>query len=302
VRWLVQRMSTEIAMAPGKRRVAIHPLESRELLEPDDLPQRQSLRFAGRWNPSSASTPDKPEKTLPSPALPRPPGHHQGAGHLHQRLTRPESGKDQCVTLTAVNAISDMVAPVVLLTVGGVLSNGLITIYSDINNRMREMTRERLEIRRGPAGQLLDEDSVAAIDRERLHEIDVQLPMMLRRHRLTGLSVLTIYVAIAVFGLSIVVIAVAVSTHDEIAARVALGLVVAGTIIMLLGLAVAATSVARSADAITYAVERTTKPGLSVVSLEGLARYISPSVGCCISVACRPGGVGVRLTGWLARY
>jgi hypothetical protein len=163
------------------------------------------------------------------------------------------------VTLTAVNAISDIVAPVVLLTVGGMLSNGLITIYNDIDNRMREMTRERLEIRRGPAGQVLDDDSVPAIDRERLYEIGVQLPMMLRRHKLTRVSVLIIYVAIAVFGLSIVVIAIAVSANDEIAGRVALGLVVAGTIIMLLGLAVAATSVARSADAITYAVERTAK-------------------------------------------
>jgi hypothetical protein len=60
------------------------------------------------------------------------------------------------VTLTAVNAISDMVAPVVLLTVGGMLSNGLITIYKDIDNRMRDMTRERLQIRRGPAGRVLD--------------------------------------------------------------------------------------------------------------------------------------------------
>ncbi len=47
------------------------------------------------------------------------------------------------MALTAVDAISDMVAPVVLLTVGGMLSNGLITIYSDIDNRMRDMTRER---------------------------------------------------------------------------------------------------------------------------------------------------------------
>lgn len=41
------------------------------------------------------------------------------------------------MTLIAVNAISDMVAPVVLLTVGGMLSNGLITIDSDIDNRIR---------------------------------------------------------------------------------------------------------------------------------------------------------------------
>jgi hypothetical protein len=165
------------------------------------------------------------------------------------------------VTLIAVNAISDMVAPVVLLTVGGMLSNGLITIYNDIDNRIRDMTRERLEIRGGPAGQLLDTDSVPAIDQERLIEIGNQLPMLLRRHKLTRLSVLTIYAALVVLGLSIVVIALAVALEDEIIGRVALGLVVAGTVILLLGLGVAAMSLARSADAITYAVKRTTKFG-----------------------------------------
>jgi Protein of unknown function (DUF2721) len=152
-----------------------------------------------------------------------------------------------------------MVAPVVLLTVGGMLSNGLITIYNDITNRMREMTRERLEIRRGPAGEVLDDTSMPALDQERLHEIGVQLPMMLRRLKLTRASVLAIYVSIVVCGLSIIAIAVAVSTDAEIAGRLALGLVVAGTAIMLVGLAVAVASVAKSADAISYAVERTSK-------------------------------------------
>ena len=165
------------------------------------------------------------------------------------------------MTLTAVNAINDIVAPVVLLTVGGMVSNGLITIYNDINNRMRDMTRERLEIWRGPAGQVLDPDGVPAIGQERLTEIGVQLPMLLRRLKLTRLSVLTIYVALVVLGLSIVVIALAVALDDEIAGRVALGLVLAGTIILLLGLGVATMSLAKSAEAISYEVERTTKFG-----------------------------------------
>jgi hypothetical protein len=154
-----------------------------------------------------------------------------------------------------------MVAPVVLLTVGGMVSNGLITIYNDINNRVRDMTRERLEIRRGPAGQVLDTDSMPAIDQERLADIGAQLPMLLRRHKLTRLSVLTIYVALVVLGLSIVVIALAVAMDDEIAGRVALGLVLAGTIIMLPGLGVAVMSLAKSADAVTSAVQRSTKFG-----------------------------------------
>jgi hypothetical protein len=165
------------------------------------------------------------------------------------------------VTLTSVNAISAMVAPVVLLTVGGIISNGLLTVYSGINDRMRDMTRERLQIRRGPAGELLDADAVPPVDQERLLEIGVQLPLMVQRHKLTRASLLVIFVALVVLGLSIVVIAIAVALDDQIAGRVALGLVLAGTTIMLLGLGVATTSLAKSADAITYAVDRTTRFG-----------------------------------------
>jgi hypothetical protein len=154
-----------------------------------------------------------------------------------------------------------MVAPVVLLTVGSLISNGLLTVYNSVNDRMRQMTRERIEILTGPLGEKLDAANVPTMSRERLEEIKVQLPLILRRHRLTRISVLTIYGAVAVLGLSIVVIAIAVVQNDEIAGRVALGLVLAGTVVMLLGLGVAALSLARSADAITYAVERTGKLG-----------------------------------------
>ena len=108
-----------------------------------------------------------------------------------------------------------MVAPVVLLTVGGIISNGLLTVYSGINDRMRDMTRERLQIRRGPAGELLDADAVPPVDQERLHEIGVQLPLMVKRHKLTRASLLVIFVALVVLGLSIVVIAIAANLLDK---------------------------------------------------------------------------------------
>ena len=154
-----------------------------------------------------------------------------------------------------------MVAPVVLLTVGSLISNGLLTVYNSVNDRMRQMTRERIEILTGPLGEKLDVATVPVMSRERLEEINVQLPLILRRHKLTRVSVLTIYGAVAVLGLSIVVIAIAVVQNDEIAGRVALGLVLAGTVVMLLGIGVAALSLVKSADAITYAVERTSKLG-----------------------------------------
>jgi hypothetical protein len=165
------------------------------------------------------------------------------------------------VSLTAVNAISAMVAPVVLLTTGGMLSNGLLGVYSAVNDRMRDMTRERIEIVSGPRGELLERTGISAIGQERLGQIEAQIPLMLRRHRLTRASVLTIYSAIAVLGLSIIGIAVAVGLNSEPIARAALGLVLAGTVIMILGLGVAAMSLAKSADAINYAVEQTQSLG-----------------------------------------
>jgi hypothetical protein len=150
-----------------------------------------------------------------------------------------------------------MVALVVLLTVGSLITNGLLVMYTSISERMREMTRERIEILTGPGGEMLDPGSVPRMGRERLEEISKQIPMLLRRNRLTRAAVLVIYSAIGVLGLSIIAIAVAEDT--ETIARVALALT--GTIILILGIAVAGVSLAKSADAITYAVERTVSLG-----------------------------------------
>ena len=163
--------------------------------------------------------------------------------------------------LTAINAISAMVAPVVLLTVGSLISNGLLIVYSSLGERMREMTRERIEILTGPAGEMLDVGAVTVMSRERLDEIQHQLPLLLRRHRMTRASVLVIYAAIGILALSIICIAIAVGEDTETVARVALAFVLAGTIILIVGIGVAGISMAKSADAITYAVERTLSLG-----------------------------------------
>jgi hypothetical protein len=152
-------------------------------------------------------------------------------------------GQDQRVSLDAVSAISAMVAPVVRLTTGGLLTHGRRMVYSSVNDRMREMTRERIEIRAAPSGELVGR--VPAIDQERLAEIDAQLPMMLRRHHLLRNAVLLIYAGISVLGASIILIAVAVVMDSEDFGRAALGLVLAGTVIMLAGLVAAGLSLAK---------------------------------------------------------
>src|SRR5208282_6326966 len=93
----------------------------------------------------------------------------------------------------AVTAIQAMVAPVVLITTGAILSGALLTMYGSVNDRMRAMDRERLDILTGTAGALLSAAEVPPAGRERLTQLDTQLPMLLRRHRLLHNAVLLIY-------------------------------------------------------------------------------------------------------------
>jgi hypothetical protein len=161
------------------------------------------------------------------------------------------------VSLGAVSAISDMFAPVVLITTGGIFSSALLSVYGAVGERMRAMTRERLDIRTGPHGQLLDTADVSAVGRERLVEIDRQLPLMLRRGDLIRDAVFLIYVGIVALVLSMFAISVAVTHDSEAWGWVALGLVLVGTVVMLAGIVVVGWSLVRSEDAIRYAVERT---------------------------------------------
>lgn len=162
---------------------------------------------------------------------------------------------------TAITAIQAMVAPVVLITAAAILSGALLTTYGSVNDRMRAMDRERLETLTGAGGTLLSAADVPASGRERLTQIDAQLPMLLRRHRLIHNAVLLLFAAVAVLVLSVIVIAVAVTNRSGAAGTVALVLVLAGTVTLLGGLLLAARSIMISAEAIDYEVQRTLSLG-----------------------------------------
>ena len=157
--------------------------------------------------------------------------------------------------LTAIVAIEVMVAPVVLITSAALLFGALLAMYTSINDRMRGMTRERREILTEPTGTVLSSASVPASGRERLTQIDTQLPMLLRRHRLLHDAVFLIVAGVAVLVLSVVAIAVAVTNRSGPVGTVALVLVVAGTVTILGGLLLATQSIMISAEAIDYEVK-----------------------------------------------
>ena len=82
------------------------------------------------------------------------------------------------VNPTAVTAIQAMAAPVVLITAAAILSGALLAMYGSVNDRMRAMDRESLETLTGTGGTLQSAADVPASGRERLTQIDVQLPML----------------------------------------------------------------------------------------------------------------------------
>src|SRR5260370_30460077 len=161
----------------------------------------------------------------------------------------------------AVTAVQAMVAPVVLITAAGTLSGALLTMYGRAMDRVRAMDRERLDIFTGAAGSLLSAAEVPPAGRERLTQIDAQLPMLLRRHRLLHNGVLLIYAGVAVLVLSVIAIGVAVTGSSGAAGTSALALVLAGTVMLLGGLVFAARSIMISMNAIDYEVRRTLSLG-----------------------------------------
>jgi hypothetical protein len=161
----------------------------------------------------------------------------------------------------AVTAIQAMVAPVVLITAAAILSGGLLTIYGSVNDRMRAMDHERLEILTGVEGTLLPAAEVLPAGQERLTQIDTQLPKLLRRHRLLHNAVLLIYAGVGVLVLSVITIAIAVTASSGAAGTASLVLVLVGTVMLLGGLLFAARSIIVSTDAIDYEVKRTLSLG-----------------------------------------
>jgi hypothetical protein len=161
----------------------------------------------------------------------------------------------------AVTAVQAMVAPVVLITTAAILSGALLSMYGSVNDRMRAMDHERLEILTRADGTLLSAAEVPPSGRERLTQIDTQLPRLLRRHRLLHNAVLLIYAGVGVLVLSVITIGIAVTARSDATGTVSLVLVLIGTVMLLGGLLFAAQSIIISMDAIDYEVQRTLSLG-----------------------------------------
>src|SRR6266487_765554 len=91
-----------------------------------------------------------------------------------------------------------ILAPVVMFSACSVFVGGVLNHYTSVGDRIRALTRERLELLRGGR---------SVLSLERLDEIDTQLPELLNRHRLIHHALLAVYASIGILVLMMCIIA-----------------------------------------------------------------------------------------------
>jgi hypothetical protein len=161
------------------------------------------------------------------------------------------------VSLSPLSAIADMVVPVVLITMAVIFSNALLAANTALSDSLLALSRERLGILGGPQGEMLDEDSVPPVDRERLRQIRVLTPKIIGHIRRSRIAIVICWIAIGLLVLSVAAIAVSVTARSEAFAFTALALVLAGVAGVFTAIAAGVASFARRANSPVEAVMRT---------------------------------------------
>jgi hypothetical protein len=164
------------------------------------------------------------------------------------------------MTIQAVaQTIQLIIAPVVMVTTCGIILTGFLARYAAINDRLRLMVRERLDLLR-PNPELPGQSAryAAALDRERLAQIDAQVPELLRRHRLLRDAIFLLYLAIAVFIASMLGIAAAAVSGLAWLATAALVSFLTGTLVLLASVLLTALELRASHRALEFEVRRVT--------------------------------------------
>jgi hypothetical protein len=163
---------------------------------------------------------------------------------------------------TVSRTIQLILAPVVMVSACSILVGGLQAHYASINDRLRAMARERLDLLRSLRAEAVrgseERDTLAL---ERLEEIDHQIPVLLRRHRQVHDAVLAVYCAILIFVASMFVIACAAAVNTDWTATAALLVFLAGVAALLVGVVLITVEVRTSHRALQYEAGRIERLG-----------------------------------------
>lgn len=151
------------------------------------------------------------------------------------------------------STIQLILAPAVMVTACAILLGGPLSHYAALNDRLRALSRERLDLLRQANAASAPADAFIP---ERFEEIDKQIPDLLHRHKLERNAVLSVYCAVLTFLITMFVIAVAAAADSAAIATFALVLFLIGTAILALGVLITAIEVRQSQRAVEYEVRR----------------------------------------------
>ena len=152
-----------------------------------------------------------------------------------------------------------ILAPVVMVSACAILLTGLLSRYAVINDRLRIIGQERIDLLRRKKHDS-DDDFID----ERLAEIDYQIPELLRRHTLAQDAVLAVYLAVATFIGNMFVIAIAAITQSDSAATLALIVFLAGIAVLLVAIMFTVNEVSSSHRAVHYEARHIAELGKSL--------------------------------------
>ena len=143
-----------------------------------------------------------------------------------------------------------ILAPVVMFSACSVFVGGVLNHYTSVGDRIRALTRERLEL-------LWDRRS--ALSRERLDEIDTQLPELLHRHRLIHHALLAVYTSIGILVLTMCVIALTATIPAEWVGPLVYGVFLLSVLAVLVGVVLITMEIGTSRRSLAFEVERVTR-------------------------------------------
>ena len=154
-----------------------------------------------------------------------------------------------------IRIIGFTLAPVVMITSCAILLNGLLTRYESLSARMRVMHHERLELLQGLGNTTSSVVPTVGFSTRRIHEIEVQLPHLLRRHKLIHNAVLAENAAILLLVFSMFIIALAEWTNSTLTSTIALFVFLAGTGALLVGVIITNLELSRSQREVAYEIQ-----------------------------------------------
>jgi hypothetical protein len=152
---------------------------------------------------------------------------------------------------TAAMTIQLILAPVVMVSACGILLSGMLNHYGNINDRIRRLTTERLQL-----SQLRPMDGHDVFAGERLVEIDHEVPMLIVRHRQVQQAILLANTSVAILVLSMFIIAAAALTHSSAIGTVALFVFLSGAAALLGSAAFMVLEVRSSHRSVSYEAMR----------------------------------------------